>query len=302
MSIEALKWALDIGEELKLEPPRRLVLIMLGNSADPMGGSLFPSHGYISRRTGIAISTVRAHIAALQKSGLLIKEPRHREDRGQTSNNYRLAMRQPGLGLEDTPLPESSRGVPVVSRAPADPQAGGGRNSKVLKQEIEGAGQSPVAACFEAYRHGIKTAHGADYPPSASANGILGKIVAKLGAEPALAVVRAFVASTKPFYVGRKHALEILAKDATTIWIEIQQHTGGRAAQKPATVAHVAVLNADQSVNRQLADYPMGDPRDIAQRAFAAYRNAIAKWPSAKYIGVRQGEAVSKFSIEELRG
>ena len=135
MSIEALKWALDIGEELGLEPARRLVLIMLGNSADPAGCRLFPSHGYISRRTGLAKSTVRAHVTALVAAGLMVKEPRHRDDRGQTSNNYRLAMKQPGLGLDDTPLPDSSRGGAAAAPPRASQPAGGGSHSKELKQE-----------------------------------------------------------------------------------------------------------------------------------------------------------------------
>lgn len=304
MSIEALKWALDIGEELGLEPPRRLVLIMLGNSADPAGGNLFPSHAYISRRTGLATSTVRAHLAALQKIGLLIREPRHREDRGQTSNNYRLAMRQPGLGLDDTPLPESSRGGHVAGTPPASREAPPPPHSMVLKQEVGGdAGQgkpSPVAACFEAYRHGIKTVHGAEYPPSASANGMLAQLVKKLGAEPALQVVRAYVASTKPFYLQRKHALEILAKDGPTIWIELQQRSGARR-EAPVTAAKVEILNEAGEPGRRLQDYPPGDAQQIAKQAFADYRNMIAKLQSARYINVRQGAQAARFSIEELR-
>lgn len=299
MSIEALKWALDIGEELDLESPRRLVLIMLGNSADQAGGSLFPSHGYISRRTGLALSTVRAHITALAKAGLLLKEPGRRSDGGQSSNQYRLAMRQPGLALDDTPLLDSGRGVPPAGRGPARQPAGGGEHSKVLKQEEKkGAGQaspSPVTACFEAYRQGIKAAHGAEYPPSASANGILSQVVKKLGAEAALAVVRAYVASRKPFYVQRKHALEILAKDAPTIWIELQQHAGGG---KPPAVASLYVEWNDGAQVR-LTDYPTDKPELLARRLLKDYASKFATG-RARNIHVQVGAARHAFSVKEL--
>lgn len=298
MSIEALKWALDIGEELELEPPRRLVLIMLGNSADPAGGHLFPSHGFISRRTGLAISTVRGHMAGLQKSGLLIKEPRARQDGGQTSNEYRLALHQPGLGLEDTPLPDSSRGGAQPSRGPASQPAGGGLNSKVLKQEGNvGVGPSPTAQCAEAYRHGIKTRYQADYPGSAKLNGIMAQLVKELGATPALAVVKDYMASTDKWYLTKRHALEYLKRDAAQIWIQLQERSG--AAAKPPAIATTFLSYEGAKPESQLNDYPVDDPERIARKVLADYGKRIPGW-GGKNIIVQIGAKRATFSIAEL--
>lgn len=296
VSIEALKWALDIGEELDLEPPRRLVLIMLGNSADPAGGHLFPSHKYISRRTGLAYSTVREHIAALQQAKLLIKEPRLRDDGGQTSNQYRLAMRQPGLALDDTPLPESSRGGVVASRAPASQPAGGAAHSKVLKQEVSIAEQSPAAQCAQAYRQGIKARYEADYPGSAKLNGIMAALVRELGADPALQVVRAYMASNDPWYAKKTHALEYLKRDAAQIWVTLQQRSG--TAERPPEKAQALLGYPDGRENR-LQDYPAGDPEQIARRVLRDYASRIPVW-KPKNVIVQLGAKRYPFSIEEL--
>ena len=239
MSIEALKWSLDIGEERELEASQRLVLIMLGNSADHAGSNLYPSYSFISRRTGLGKSTVRSHISALQAAGLLIKESRSRGDGSQTSNCYRLAMTQMGLELEATPMLNSGRGVPETSTRGARPRAGGvpmagTLEPQELKQEDTRAGPgraapSPVAACFKAYQAGIKNAYGADYPTSRRANGLISEIVNRIGADAALKIVGYYLTHRKSFYAQRRHALEILVQDCTGLWLEMQSAAGGRS-------------------------------------------------------------------------
>ena len=242
MSIEALKWSLDIGEERDLEASQRLVLIMLGNSADHTGSNLYPSYSFISRRTGLGKSTVRSHITALQAAGLLIKESRARGDGSQTSNCYRLAMTQMGLGLEDTPVLNSGRGVPDTSTRGARPRAGGVPTAGTLEpqeekgeERKEGAGRAaptPIAAGFKAYQAGIKDAYGADYPPSRRANGLISEIVNRIGAPAALMVIPYYLNHRKPFYAQRRHALEILVQDCTGLWLEMQSAAGGRVIVK----------------------------------------------------------------------
>lgn len=248
MSIEALKWSLDIGEERELEPAQRLVLIMLGNSADHAGGNLYPSYAFLSRRTGLGKSTVRSHITALQAAGLLIKESRARGDGSQTSNWYRLAMTQLGLALEANPVLDFGRGVPNVSTRGARPRAGGvpmasTHEPQELKQEERERGAwraapSPVSACFKAYQAGIKKAYGADYPPSRRANGLLSEIVNRIGADAALQVVGYYLGHTKPFYAQRRHPLEILVQDCTGLWLELQASAGGRALEPSSRCAY----------------------------------------------------------------
>lgn len=301
MSIEALKWALDIGEEFDLEPPRRLVLIMLGNSSDPAGGHLFPSHGYLSRRTGLANSTVRAHLAALQKAKLLIREPRAREDGGQTSNQYRLAMRQPGLNLEDTPLPESSRGGVVAGTPPASQPAPPPSHTKGLKQELVDlrlAKASPVAGAFKVYQDGIKAKYGTTYPPSAKANGMLKQLVARVGAGEAENVIRHYLAHQNPFYARVKHKLDFLIRDAEQIYMDFQAASGTATAKAPTT-ARIALLAGDNRVMRELAEVPAGNMQQIALQAVRDHTTLVAHL-SPKYVAVRQGAERRQYSLEEL--
>lgn len=169
----------------------------------------------------------------------------------------------------------------------------------VIKSREPGqAKASPVTACFEAYQHGIKTVHKADYPPSASANGILSQIIRKLGAEAALAVVRAYVSSTKPFYVQRKHSLEILAKDAATIWIEVQQLAGGGGA-KIVTVAGLSIEWQDGQMSR-MTEYPIDKPEALARRLLKDYASKFATG-RARNIHVQVGAKNYPFAVSELR-
>lgn len=306
MSIEALKWSLDIGEEREIEPSQRLVLIMLGNSADHTGSNLYPSYSFISRRTGLGKSTVRSHISALQAAGLLIKESRSRGDGSQTSNCYRLAMTQMGLGLEDNPVLNSGMGVPDSSTRGARPRAGGVPTAGTLEPQEEtkeetkaGSGRaapSPVTACFQAYRDGINRLYGADYPPSRQANGMLSHIVTKLGAEPALRVVAFYLAHRKPFYCQRKHALEILVQDCSTLWLELQAAAGAGA---PATKA-IALFEFEDGRMKQMNDYPVAEPLEVAKACAREYASRIEPW-HVRNIVVRIGDRQNKFTPQEVR-
>lgn len=313
MSIEAWKWALDTGEERDLEPSQRLVLFILSNSADHTGGNLFPSYSYISRRTGLGKSTVRSHISALQAAGLLIKVPRSRGDGSQTSNEYRLAMGQMGLALDDTPLLKSGTGVPDSStrgaeiqqagcRQPAGgvPAAGTLETKEETKEEIKagagGAAPTPVAACFKAYRDGIKGLYDAEYPPSRQANGMIAHIVSKLGAEPALKVIGFYLAHRKPFYVQRRHALEILVQDCSDLWIEAQQVAGPGVRARKA----IALFEFEDGRLKEMDEYPVAEPLDVARQCARAYASRIEPW-GVRNIVVRIGGRQTKFTPQEAR-
>lgn len=306
LSIEALKWALDIGEQLGLEPARRLVLIMLGNSADHAGGNLFPSHAFIARRTGLGKSTVRSHVTALHAAGLLIKEPRLRGDGSQTSNTYRLAMTQIGLALEEPPVLDSGRGVPDTGTRGAAERAGGVPAASTLEPKEEKgerktsgrAAPSPVSLAFKAYQDGIKRKYGTDYPPSRRANGMLSQVVARVGGEAAIAVVDWYL-SQGDFYAKVGHKLDFLVRDCEQLCMALQASTGG-ATPKAPTHARVALLGADERVMRELEEQPAGDMQQIARKAAKDYAGMIARL-EPRYVAVRQGADRRLFSVEELR-
>jgi len=306
MSIEAMKWAMDEAEARNLSMAQRYLLLMLGNAADHRGANLFPSHSHLARRTGMAKSTVRVHLAALEQAGLLARQPRKRaHDGSQTSNLYQLAMPQAGLDLEDDVIPPHAgirHGGGAEQPAPPVPTAAGTRELGDVKgRTSKAAGQgkpSPVAALFKVYHDGIAKAYGAEEPPSAKTNGQLAAIVRQLGAEPAMQVVRHYLASRKPYYVTRKHAMDVLAKDARDIWIEIQQAAGGAGAPRVTTAqVYLEYVDAERS---RMAEYPAGDALEIAKTFAREYASKVNR-ETVSCVTIRQGSSERRFKREELR-
>ena len=308
MSIEAMKWAMDEAEARELPMALRYLLLMLANAADHAGGNLFPSHGHLSKRTGMAKSTIRAHIGELERIGLLAKKPRKRaHDGSQTSNMYQLAMAQVGLDLEDdryTPPARFQQGGDAGLSAPPVPAATSTRElGEVKGRKAKAGGQgkpSPVAALFKAYQDGIRRLYGAEYPPSAKANGQLAGVVKTLGAAPAARSLDFYLARQKPYYATRKHALDVFVKDASDLWIEAQQVTGGSAA-RPAPVKAIAYLeHYDGDGPVRMAEYPAGDPLDIAKVFAREYASKVER-TSVSCVMIRQGAAERRYKPEELR-
>lgn len=111
MSYEAMTWAVKIIEQNKAwKTPLRFVLLIMANRADEEG-ILYPSVRWIMERTALGESTIREATRELKQLGLLIKEPRQREQGGQTSNEYRLAMSQFVLKLEVVAPPPAGGGT-----------------------------------------------------------------------------------------------------------------------------------------------------------------------------------------------
>ena len=96
MSIEALRWALQIGEEQNLEPTMRHVLLILGNRADELG-YLYPSIAWICARTGLSRRTVQTQLKAIGQAGLLRRDIRQNDAGVRTSDAYQLTINQAGL-------------------------------------------------------------------------------------------------------------------------------------------------------------------------------------------------------------
>lgn len=126
MSIEALNWAFG----LEIEPQLKFTVVALANRADEEG-MCYPGVRWIMKKTCYAESTVRTHLKELQSRRLLTKHEQHRPDGGQSTNQYRLSMLQPGLRLD--PPSES-----VGGGAKAGP--GGAKNNSGAVQKLKGVG------------------------------------------------------------------------------------------------------------------------------------------------------------------
>lgn len=108
-------------------PLRKLVLIKLADNAND-AGECWPSYRHISDQCEIGHSTVRKHIQALAKQGLLTIENR-KGALGNTSNLYRLTLDNPmpleskGVPPNSTPMPPDSIGELPDSIAPMPPDS-----------------------------------------------------------------------------------------------------------------------------------------------------------------------------------
>lgn len=70
----------------------------------------FPSIKTIARECGMAVSTVKRALGDLDYSGYIKKDPRYRDDNGQTSNLYTLVEENPEvseLTAENVPMEET---------------------------------------------------------------------------------------------------------------------------------------------------------------------------------------------------
>lgn len=115
MSWEAMSWAVKVIEQQPdLETGPRFVLLIMANRADEEG-YLFPSVGWIMARTKYSERSVRSFTKEIITRGLMAKSSRTRDDGGQSSNDYRLAMSQYVLKLE---APGATVATPAATAAP----------------------------------------------------------------------------------------------------------------------------------------------------------------------------------------
>ncbi len=101
MSWEAVAWAVKVLEHQShadMDTGPRFVLLIMANRANEEG-ELFPSVRWIMERTKYSERSVRNFIREILSRGLMRKQPRLRDDGGQSSNIYRLAMDQYVLRL-----------------------------------------------------------------------------------------------------------------------------------------------------------------------------------------------------------
>ena len=103
MSVRALTWALGVRVG---NPTRKLILITLADAANERG-ECWPSQRWLAQVAEVSDRSVRAHLKALQDSGVILREPRWLTTGGRTSDLFRL------LGMK-----EDSAGPPQVVSDP----------------------------------------------------------------------------------------------------------------------------------------------------------------------------------------
>ena len=92
MSFQAMTWAV---EKRCSSAGQKLVLLMLANCANHQTGQCNPSHKNLAKECSMGISTLKGHIAALEKAGFL--RVIHKAIDGVSLPNQYL------LNLSDTP-------------------------------------------------------------------------------------------------------------------------------------------------------------------------------------------------------
>lgn len=289
-----------VWEHAKAEGGDLLVLLALADEARDNGGC-YPGIDRIAAKARMTERNVRYVLRRLEQSGELVVVP----GGGRANTNLYEIRVTPNLELglqergQNFPIPGKTapkRGQSATeTRKPAAPEP------LDLKATEGRAGQekpSPVAALFKAYQAGIAKAYGAEEPPSAKTNGQLAAIVRQLGAEPAMQVVRYYLESRKPYYVTRKHAMDVLARDARDLWIEIQQTAGGGA--EPTPTKAIAYFEYGDGRLVEMADYPVAEHLTVARQAARQYATKIAHG-NVKNVMVKIGREQRRFTTQELR-
>lgn len=302
----SLRVLTQVWEHSKAEGGDLLVLLALADEARD-NGACYPGIARIAVKARMSERNVRYVLRRLEESGELVVAP----GGGRANTNAYEIRVSPNLDLElihnrgqqapeerGQKFPKPCKPAPKRGQSATETLQPAAPEPYDLKATV-GAGTrnpGPVAACFKAYQDGIRAAYNAEYPPSASANGKLAQLVKTLGAEPALAVVRYYLQSKKPFYVTRRHALEVLVKDATSLWLEIQQASGAPGTA-PKKATGYLVLPGGRAL--MLEDYPVSDHLSIARRVRAEYANMIQA-KNASAIAVQVGAERRTFTIQEV--
>lgn len=123
MSLMAKAMSIKVGS-----PIRKLVLLKLADNANDKG-ECWPSYQHIADHCECSKSTVRDHIDALEKAGLLVKENRTgtNNGKGNASNVYHLKL--------DNPMP--GNGIPMPAGGTPPMPTGGTRISHSFEPVME---------------------------------------------------------------------------------------------------------------------------------------------------------------------
>lgn len=275
------------------------------------GTGIWPSIAHLAIKTQQSERTVQYQMRAMEARGWLLKVKSGGKGKGSTTT-YRIPIERIPLGAVDRVQnlhpkdrvqtealrvqPDVGKGATAIAPEPSVTIL----STTTISKSAKGAkAPSAVSLCFQAYQTGIKAKYGADYPPSAKTNGQLANLVARVGAEQAPALVSYYLSRTDAWLVKRKHGLEFLCKEAERWCLDMQAAVGGNQ-EGPVTVARTALVYEDDKA-LELKEYPAGEPEQIARLVLHDWRTKIAN-TKPRYISVRQGRKVTRFSLTELQG
>lgn len=285
-----------------------LTALKLADHSDHIGDRIWPGVASLARMTHQSERTVQRHLQAMLDNGWLVKVEAGGKGPASTTR-YRIPIEAIPQGVEGrvTKLHPSKR---VPSGAPkgdihdkkGDIAVSPESSLKATVKNRQDAGQgkpSPVAAMFKSYQDGIARLYGAEYPRSAKANGQLTQVVKLLGEARAHQALAYYLASAKPYYATRKHALDVFVRDAADLCVAMQQAAGGpRAAAPTRAGAYLEIEGEDAPV--RMADYPLGEPLDIAKQFAREFASRVNR-PGVRVVMIRIGARETRFKQEELR-
>ncbi|WP_440866685.1 helix-turn-helix domain-containing protein [Symbiopectobacterium purcellii] len=138
MSLMAKAMNIKVGN-----PIRKLVLLKLADNTNDKG-ECWPSYQHIADHCECSKSTVRDHIDALEKAGLLVKENRTgtNNGKGNASNVYYLKLDNPMPTTSTPPVPGNGTPMPVGGTPPVP--TGGTRTSHSFEPVIEPVKNIPL--------------------------------------------------------------------------------------------------------------------------------------------------------------
>lgn len=270
--------------------------------------------------------TIKRTVAELKKRGLLIitKKSTTSWERGnwyavdyETMNTLNSAsgqndpMHRANLTLSIGPNrpdrsgqidPMSYKGKSLLREDTRTPQKTGGAEPPFdLTATPPQKPVTPTAAAWQAYKAAIKKKYGVEPPMSPKAMGQLSQLVARVGAENAVAVVEHYVGTAKPYYQAQKHTIDTLLKDCHSLYMEMKaQHGEHGAPQTSSTVHFVKPDNTD----RKMGDVPAGEAANaeaLAKKWAHDYSRLIGE-KGFVHVAIVTGANRKVFSIAELRG
>ena len=287
-----------------------LTALKLADHADHVGDRIWPGVASLARMTRQSERTIQRHLQAMLDNGWLVKVGAGGKGPADTTK-YRMPIERIPQGIEGRvpnlhPSPAAPRVTPGTKKGDIHDKKGDTAMSpepslKATKSEPPVAGQgkpSPVPALFKTYQDGIRRLYGAEYPPSAKANGQLAQVAKTLGAERAAQALRYYLGSAKPYYATRKHALDVFVRDAADLCITVQQAAGGRVG--PAPTEAIAYIEHSDGERARITEYPVGEPFEIAKTFAREYASKVNR-QGVTSVMVRIGNRECRWKPEELR-
>lgn len=285
-----------------------LVALSVADKADHHGGRIWPGVELLAGMTRQSPRNVQRHLRAMQAKGwLLVVKKGGAGPRSTTRYRIPVAeIQRQAVGMGDKMSPIELRVPPEAEKGDTQGEKGDTAMSPDPSVEasikkhppLPGAGEpTPIALAARKYRENIKAAYGGDYPGSASLNGRLKNIIARVGAEQALKVIDYYFRAPVPFYKTVKHSVEILQRDCEKLWLDVQQLTAG--AGEKVTSLRVELVKADGQVARTFTEPVTEAPYQCARRMRASYARMIDSH-KVKTIRILAGRQAHPYSVEEI--